>query len=809
MMREERMLNNGWKFLYGDLREAIAEGYEDSDWYDINLPHTFSLPYFMENEFYVGYGCYRKKINIQKEWLGKEISLIFGAAFQSAEVYINGILAGTHKGGYTAFQVQIAHLVKEGENLLFVRLNNLWNGEIAPRAGEHVFSGGLYREVSLLITDSVHVNWNGTFVYGENVSREAATMRIRTELINNRDIEVNCRMESVIIFNGTELEKIDEIVRISSRAQVETERAIMVDCPMLWHPDHPYLYQLITRLYVDDSLKDVYETTFGIRYFSFDKEEGFFLNGEHYDIWGANVHQDHAGWGDAVTRTAIGRDVQLIKDCGMNFIRGSHYPHHPFFSRACDEKGILFWSELCYWGTGGPDEDGYWTASAYPVRIEEEAGFEKSCLDTLEEMIRQNRNSPSIIVWSMCNEPFFSAEQVQEKACSLAYKLVLRCRELDTSRPAGLGGVQRGNFDLLGDIAGYNGDGASLYLHPEVPNLVSEYGSVVGDRPGNYSPNFRDNVQHNYKWRSGKALWCAFHHGSIFGDMGHMGMIDYARLPLRSYYWYRKELLGIEPEERHRKGTLYALTLTADRTVVKTDGTEDAFIIVSLVDKEGRVLSNTAEVTLTVEEGGGLFPTGSTMTFSPENGRLLDGQGAVEFRTAYSGRNRITAIAEGVEPAEIIITGKGEDGEEWKGQKRNLSQPAPFRTGMPIPPAGVVISNHKPVFCSSFSTNYPASSLTEENSELWIAQELKGQWVMVDLEGTRRVTATEVTFGEKVREGYRLYYSCDGERFIELSGGVVKEDTLIRYSLVPTDMRFLRVIFEGEVQSLKNIRIYG
>ena len=92
----------------------------------------------------------------------------------------------------------------------------------------------------------------------------------------------------------------------------------------------------------------------------------------------------------------------------MNFIRGSHYPHHTYFAEECDRQGILFWSENCFWGTGGPKEEGYWTASAYPVHEEDENAFEESCKNTLAEMIRANRNHPSIIVWSMCNEPFFT-----------------------------------------------------------------------------------------------------------------------------------------------------------------------------------------------------------------------------------------------------------------------------------------------------------------------------------------------------------------------------------------------------------------
>jgi len=123
--------------MYGDIAEGKEVSFDDSSWYDIGIPHSFGIPYFMENDFYVGYGCYRKHFVIQPEWLGKSISLDFQGAFQDVDIYLNGQWAGNHKGGYTAFQIDISDLVHEGDNLLFVRLNNLWNPRLAPRAGEH------------------------------------------------------------------------------------------------------------------------------------------------------------------------------------------------------------------------------------------------------------------------------------------------------------------------------------------------------------------------------------------------------------------------------------------------------------------------------------------------------------------------------------------------------------------------------------------------------------------------------------------------------------------------------------------------
>ena len=123
--------------------------------------------------------------------------------------------------------------------------------------------------------------------------------------------------------------------------------------PKLWSPEHPNLYSVKTVVLDGGKPVDDYTSPLGFRWFKFTADQGFFLNGEHYYFKGANVHQDHAGWGDAVADSGFFRDVKLMKDAGFDFIRGSHYPHAPAFAAACDQIGMLFWSENCFWGTGG------------------------------------------------------------------------------------------------------------------------------------------------------------------------------------------------------------------------------------------------------------------------------------------------------------------------------------------------------------------------------------------------------------------------------------------------------------------------
>ncbi len=252
------------------------------------------------------------------------------------------------------------------------------------------------------------------------------------------------------------------------------------------------MYSVKTVVLDDGKPVDDYMSPLGFRWFKWTADQGFFLNGEHYYFKGANVHQDHAGWGDAVVESGFFRDVKMMKDAGFDFIRGSHYPHAPAFSDACDELGMLFWSENCCWGSGGFKSDGYWNSSAYPVNAADDADYEASVKASLRDEIRIHRNHPSIVIWSMSDEPYFSDKSVMPKLRKFLKELVAYTHELDPTRPAAIGGCQRGDIDKLGDVAGYEGDGARLFANPGIPNVVIEYGSPITDRPGKYDPCWGD-----------------------------------------------------------------------------------------------------------------------------------------------------------------------------------------------------------------------------------------------------------------------------------------------------------------------------
>ena len=764
--REVVNLNREWTYQRGDFLGAERADYDDSGWERIGLPHSFSIPYFLSSEFYTGYGWYRKVLDLSKDDLERDLFLEFDGVFQEAEVYVNGTLAGTHRGGYTGFSIRVTPYVKRGENQIAVRVNNLWRADLAPRAGEHVFSGGIYRNVRLVKKYPVHIDWYGTWVTTPSLEAQegrSSNVRVRTEVRNNTGksgtyrlkIQVKDAEGNVVVERDTVQSVEAGTVAMFDQA---TEEIPGVD---LWSPSSPRLYTLVSELYQGRKLIDREETDFGFRWFKWTAEKGFFLNGEHLFFHGANVHQDQAGWGDAVTEEAMRRDVRMMKEAGFDIIRGSHYPHAPAFAKACDREGMLFWSETAFWGTAGPKVDGGWTASAYPVRDEDIDDFEQSVLQQLADMIRINRNSPSIVVWSVSNEPFFTVDKTIPGVKRLLKKMVDKAHELDPTRPAAVGGAQRpigeDRIDLIGDIAGYNGDGARIadFQNPGIPSVVTEYGSTLADRPGRYIPGWgdlaRDEGWKGREWRSGQIIWCGFDHGSIFGgNMAKLGIVDYFRLPKRSWYWYRNEYGHQAPPEWPVEGVPARLRLMASKTAgIRADGTDDVQLIVTVLDKDGRELSNSPDVRLSVVSGPGEFPTGRAIDFSADSDiRIMDGKAAIAFRAYYAGRTVVEATSDGLEPAQVELEFTGapqyEEGKAWQTESRPYVRFSKESGSRQIQRYGV----DSPTFASSSASGHSAGLAADgDGATYWSpAADDKQPFLTLDVERTLDVHSVKAVF---------------------------------------------------------------
>jgi len=408
--------------------------------------------------------------------------------------------------------------------------------------------------------------------------------------------------------------------------------------------------------------------------------------------------------------------------------------------------------------------------------------FEASVKASLRDMIRIHRNHPSIIVWSMDNEVFFSDRSVMHKVQSFLKELVAYSHELDPTRPAGIGGCQRGDIDKLGDVAGYNGDGARLFVNPGIPSVVTEYGSTIADRPGKYEPVWGDlpgtpgtdrNIVGSWRlpWRSGEAIWCGFDHGSIAGRrFGSMGLVDYFRLPKRQWYWYRNEYLHIPPPTWPVDGITAALKLTADKTTLNSvDGTDDALIIVTAVDKDGNALSNCPPVTLAIESGPGEFPTGPSITFAPDSDiTIRDGQAAMEFRSYYAGKTVIRALLPGLKDATIQITSRGEP--EFIAGKTPYVKPHPYvrYTETSANGSAVTLGMENPTRASSETTGHSGRFANDGNAAtFWQANANDtNAWLCIDLERIVTVSSMKLMFPSEGNRHYRVEISDDGSSYL-------------------------------------------
>ena len=780
-------VNAEWKFKLGSVENGQAVDLDDSQWELAHIPHSFSMPYFLSERFYTGDGWYRKKINVKLND-GQRYYLDFKGIFQVADVYVNGKLAGHHEGGYTGFEVDITDHVVNGDNQIAIRVNNNWNGRIAPRGGEHTFSGGIYRDVDLVVKSDIHVTWYGMSITTPKLENGDTSVRVVSEIRSQTDKPCKLNVETSVFDAEGQLvaSAPAKIVEVTPNAVISVETLTsQVKDAKLWSPETPVLYRAETIVSDANSgvIYDRFSDNFGFRTFKWTADKGFYLNGKNLYLYGANVHQDRAGWGDAVSHAGFERDVRYMKEAGLNIIRGSHYPHHPAFAEACDRVGMLFWSENCFWGTTGMGGPNIWGgASAYPVDEADQIPFEESVIHSLRDMIRINRNRPSIVCWSLCNEVFFSDGRVMPKVRDFLKRLTNVVHEADPTRPAAVGGAQRGQIDHCGDIVGYNGDGERIreYQNPGIPNLVSEYGSVIELRPGKFNAGY-EAVGHltgkkEYDWRSGEIIWCGIDHGSMGGRYGWMGMMDYFRIPKRRWYYYRETLGGVKHPEWPVEGTPAKVVVTSDKTIIAhADGTDDVQLTATIVDASGKELSNSPDVTFRVVSGPGEFPTGRSITFNKDSDIVIrDGKCAIDFRSYYSGTTVIEATSPGLESARIEIVSKG--GPEFVAGKTPVIENRPYvkftgeLKGTMRPSGPVNMALDKPTLASESIEGHSAICAVDGRPETFYqAKSAENCFLQVTPERIVKPKSIRIVFAKEAAWDFVLEYSMDQQSWTRIS----------------------------------------
>ena len=825
--RVRQNFNAGWRFHLGDADGAEQAGFDDRAWSPVGLPHSFSIPYFQAPQVYVGYGWYRKDLILKAVPAARRYSLEFEGAFQTAVIYVNGIKVGGHRGGYTGFPVDITAALHPGRNVIAVRVDNIWDPTLAPRAGEHMFSGGLYRDVWLVATDAVHVPWTGAFVTTPDLADRSGRVAVETEVRNDSPapVEVTAKTRVIDGHGATVAVLPDATVDVAAGQTVPvSQTSARLDHLDLWNPETPTLYHAETRLVVAGRERDRFDTEFGFRTIAWTADKGFFLNGRHRYFRGANVHQDQAGWGDAVTNAAIDRDVGLIKDAGFDFIRGSHYPHDPHFAEATDREGLMFLPEVPFWGTAGFKSP--WGAPAYPSDPGQQAAFDDSVKQQLTELIRINRNHPSIVAWGMDNEVFFTTPETLPQVKRLLAEEVALSHQLDPTRPASVDGAQRGEIDHIGDVAGYNGDGAVLFPDPGIANFVAEYGSTMADRPGAYAPGWDDLEKTpgatagipsswRFPWRSGEVIWAGFDHGSIAGrQFGSMGLIDYSRLPKRAWYWYRNAYRGIAPPVWPKAGQAAALRVTSSAPVIRhADGTDDVQLVVTVVDAAGVPLSDSPPVHLSLEAGPGELPTGRNIDFTPDSDiPIRDGQAAIAMRSWQAGVMRIRATSPGLRDGVLTVTTT--DGPRFVPGVTPLSPDRPY---IPYRPTGAAEDQpfglHNPTGASSSAPGHPASMVNDGDPDTyWTPAPADGHpWILIDPERILTYRRLSIRFAANERCDISAEAQTADGAWQPLAGALGTADSLdIATSAVTgKSLRLRLTVPEGHPCAIAEIAITG
>ena len=430
-------INDGWKFTKGSPFEAQLTGCDDSSWETVNIPHTWNDKDADDETpgFYRGPVWYRKQLFIDKSQEGRRAVIYFEGANQEVRFYLNGQFVGEHKGGYTRFCFDITpHLRYGQENLFAIYVNNVYNPNIPPLSADFTFFGGIYRDVYLQFMNPVHIAANdyassGAYIRTPEVNNSAASVEITTLLTNDMSQPTEIRVENIICdADGKEVKKTQAEVKLAAgETKTDISKKIKIDSPRLWDIDDPYRYMVYTRI-LDKrkgTLLDEVVNPLGLRWFKFDSEKGFFLNGKGRKLIGTARHQDYFQKGNALRDELHVQDVLLLKEMGGNYLRVSHYPQDPVIMEMCDKLGIV-------------------TSVEIPVvnAVTETEEFLHNSVEMAKEMVRQDFNRPSVMIWGYMNEIFLRRPYTEGKQLEDYYRftekvaraLEATIREEDPSR---------------------------------------------------------------------------------------------------------------------------------------------------------------------------------------------------------------------------------------------------------------------------------------------------------------------------------------------------------------------------------------
>lgn len=559
--REVLDFNPGWRFHRGNISSKSSPlQLDDSKWEVVNLPHTVELvpSEASGSRNYQGPAWYSKHFTVDPKYQGKRLSLYFEAVMGKSSFYVNGNKVKEHFGGFLPISIDLtAAGVYPGDDVtVAVCADNSDDSSYPPGRTQYTMDfcvfGGIYRDCYFVSTNDVHVSdaneasqiaGGGVFVSYEDVSEQKAQVNVKTHIANDGKTSCKVLVESTLLDNsGKPVGSTRKNLQLPAGSAGHVTQQISVKNPLLWHPDTPNLYKLKTSVYRNGELCDAVISRIGIRSIEFRGSEGLYINGKSFEdkLMGVNRHQDYAYIGNAVPNNLHWLDVKKMRDAGFRIIRSAHYPQDPAFMDACDELGMFIIVATPGWQ--------YWNSD--PM-------FEKRILSDIRNMVRRDRNHPSVLLW----EPILNETAFPESFAQNAY------RATHEEYPAP--GCYAAIDDLSKGALGYD----VLYTAPKNETyyqelgkscFTREYGDCVDDwnshnsysrvaREWGEEPQIRqaqhyarkeyggsltvDQFYKSPKGHIGGALWHSFdHQRGYHPDPFWGGLMDMFRQPKYSYY---------------------------------------------------------------------------------------------------------------------------------------------------------------------------------------------------------------------------------------------------------------------------------
>lgn len=455
MGREKISLDMNWLFHAGEASNAQEKSYDDSQWRPLNVPHDWSIEggYHKDHPSgnrggytQTGVAWYRKALEIPEEALAKKVFIEFDGIYMNSNVWINGHHVGHRPNGYIGFEYELTPYLEKSQNVIAVRLDT----SKAPSARWYTGSG-IYRHVWLTIKNPVYMEHWGSYVTTPDVSEERATVNIQTKVKNSLDADQTVELTALLVNEaGERVGETKSVDTIRSSEGYTFTQSMTVTHPQLWSTEHPYLYNLKLLLTQNERILDEQTIPLGIRYFSYDAEHGFALNGQSMKLQGVCLHADAGPVGYAVPEQVWERRLKILKDMGCNAIRTAHHPMAPEFYDLCDQLGFMVVDEVF----DGWDE----TKATYDYGLY----FDEYWKQDLHDFLLRDRNHPSIIIWSIGNE-------VEGIRTEVTQQLVEYVHAVEPTRPVtcGLDDIteeREANRKLL-DIAGYNDGRAACFIY--------------------------------------------------------------------------------------------------------------------------------------------------------------------------------------------------------------------------------------------------------------------------------------------------------------------------------------------------------